>query len=134
LKDPPLVGEGEKGIILTDDDGAWKEGSTAGVLKPAVVMFGEAIKQEVKHAAEESVDNADRLLVIGSSLATYSAWRLAKRARDQGKPLGILNLGGTRGEEAFFQNIDQTTAREGLRCNMDAQEVLPAFFDTLEKG
>jgi NAD-dependent deacetylase sirtuin 4 len=134
LTDPPILSDGEQGVVLIDEDGAWKEGSTAGVLKPAVVMFGEAIRQEVKHSAEESIDNADRLLVIGSSLATYSAWRLAKRARDQGKSLGILNLGGTRGEEAFFQDIDQESAREGLRCNMDAQQVLPALVDTLEKS
>lgn len=132
LQDPPRLANGTRGVILTDDEGAWKEGSTAGIMKPAVVMFGEAIKPDVKLAADEAIDNADRLLVIGSSLATYSAWRLAKRARDQGKTLGILNLGGTRGEEAFFKDINQESGLEGFRCDMDAVEVLPALVRSLE--
>ncbi|KAI9847882.1 MAG: hypothetical protein M1838_000716, partial [Thelocarpon superellum] len=90
--------------VVVDADGAWTSASTAGILKPAVVMFGESIPTAVKQAAEHAIDAADRLLVIGSSLATYSAWRLVRRAQDQGIPIGILNLGGVRGEDEFFKD------------------------------
>ncbi|KAF2669699.1 DHS-like NAD/FAD-binding domain-containing protein [Microthyrium microscopicum] len=133
LRKPPTLPNGQQGRIDIDQDGAWLESSDAGILKPAVVMFGEGIKTEVKDAAEAAIDGADRVLVIGSSLATYSAWRLAKRAVDMGMPLGILNLGGTRGEEAFFERISgEGKERTSVRINLDAAEVLPPVVKAIE--
>ncbi|KAF2461386.1 DHS-like NAD/FAD-binding domain-containing protein [Lineolata rhizophorae] len=82
------------------------DGPHAAVLKPAVVMFGEAIAPPVRAAADAALDRAGRLLVVGSSLATYSAWRLARRAKERGIPVGVVNLGGVRGEEAFFADVE----------------------------
>jgi NAD-dependent SIR2 family protein deacetylase len=70
--------------VAVDEDGAWAQGSEAGILKPAVIMFGESIPGNVKLAVETAVDEARSVMVFGSSLATYSAWRLVKRAKDQG--------------------------------------------------
>jgi NAD-dependent deacetylase sirtuin 4 len=42
---------------------------------------------------------ADALLVIGSTLATYSSLRLVKAASTTGTPVAILNDAGTRGDE-----------------------------------
>ncbi|KAL1645179.1 hypothetical protein SLS58_003884 [Diplodia intermedia] len=100
------------GKVEVDADGALVEGSKAGVLKPAVIMFGESIPHAVKSRAEEAIDGASRLLVVGSSLATYSAWRLVKRAKEQGMPIGILNMGGVRGEEAFFEDVPQDNSAD----------------------
>jgi NAD-dependent deacetylase sirtuin 4 len=112
--------------VRTDKDGAWETGSEGGVLKPAVIMFGESIPAATKVAAEEAVDSAGRILVVGSSLATYSAWRLVKRAREMGMPIGILNIGGARGEEAFFGDVREgNTGRDAVRCSVNAEEVLP---------
>ena len=97
-------------------------------------MFGESIPAERKLAAEEAVDAADRLLVIGSSLATYSAWRLAKRAKELGKPIGILNIGGVRGEDAFFANVGEgEEGRGAVRCSQSADWVLPEVVKALER-
>ncbi|TKA31845.1 hypothetical protein B0A54_16585 [Friedmanniomyces endolithicus] len=49
-------------------------------------------------AVETAVDEAERILVLGSSLATCSARRLIKRAQEQGKRIGVANLGGLRGK------------------------------------
>jgi len=100
--------------VEVDHQGAWESTSTAGILKPAVVMFGESIAESVKNAAEQAIDNSGRLLVLGTSLATYSAWRLARRARERGMPIGIINLGGVRGEELFFD--DRSFTRWGSWC------------------
>ena len=133
LADPPILADGSKSTVEIDKDGAWASTSTAGVLKPAVVMFGESIATDVKVAAEEAIDNTSRILVIGSSLATYSAWRLVKRAKERDMPIGILNLGGVRGEEAFFTGIDNKNDGEmGMRCNESAQTMLPAVVDRLK--
>lgn len=135
LHSPPKLPDGSKAVVEVDKNGAWQAGSTAGILKPAVVMFGETIKAEVKEAAHSAIDNADRLLVIGSSLATYSAYRLAKQAKERGMPIAVLNLGGTRGEEEFFQHAsDIEGGAKAVRCNMDAQDVIPALVKSLEQS
>ena len=129
LSKPP---EGTK--VEQDADGAWLPSSTAGVLKPAVIMFGESIPNPVKLAVESAVDEASRILVLGSSLATYSAWRLIKRAQEQGKPIGVANLGGVRGEEQFFAKVPATgSGRDGVRCSLPLEEVLPALVERLRQ-
>ncbi len=132
LADPPLLPDGTRSRVETDINGAWSPASTAGVLKPAVIMFGESIPANVKLAAERAIDDASRVLVIGSSLATYSAWRLVKRAKERNMPIGILNLGGVRGEESFFADIDSANAGElGVRCSESAEKILPKVVDNL---
>ena len=86
LASPPFLANGTRASVQVDDDGAWSPTSNAGVLKPAVVMFGESIASDIKIAAERAVDEASRILVIGSSLATYSAWRLVNRAKGRHLP------------------------------------------------
>lgn len=135
LANPPTAEDGSKKAVETDGDGAWVPTSTAGVLKPAVIMFGESIPGRVKVAAEEAVDEAGRVLVLGSSLATYSAWRLLKRAREAGKPVGIVNLGGVRGEEQFFTDVSvSNNGRLGVRCSHTLEELLPALVTALKSG
>jgi NAD-dependent deacetylase sirtuin 4 len=134
LASPPEVA-GVQMKVEVDSDGAWAAGNTAGILKPAVIMFGESIPGAVKTAAEEAVDNSGRLLVIGSSLATYSAWRLAKRAKERGMPIGILNLGGVRGEEIFFEGINPTQhGEEAVRIELPSDKLLPAMVDQLKNA
>lgn len=126
LSRPPILKDGSKGLTRVDSDGAWSPQSTAGILKPNVIMFGESIPSSVKLAAENAIDEAGRVLIIGSSLATYSAWRLVKKAHDQKMPIGILNLGGVRKEETFFQDHDSVdSGRNMVRASMAAEEVLP---------
>ena len=134
LQSPPRKADGSTVKVEIDTDGAWKHGSEGGVLKPAVIMFGESIPALTKVAAEQAVDEAGRLLVIGSSLATYSAWRLVKKAKEQKLPIGILNMGGARGEEAFFSNVaDSNTGREAVRVSENVEKVLPQVVKILEK-
>ena len=130
---PPILADGTRASVEVDDDGAWSPTSNAGVLKPAVVMFGESIASDVKAAAERAIDESSRILVVGSSLATYSAWRLVKRAKERHFPIGILNLGGVRGEESFYTNLETTNEGElGFRCNESADQLLPKVVDYLQ--
>ena len=130
LASPP---EGTR--VEQSSDGAWLPSSTAGVLKPAVIMFGESIPGSVKLAVEEAVDEASRILVLGSSLATYSAWRLVKRAKERGMPIGIVNLGGARGEEQFFAGAPlDGFGNDALRCSVSLEEILPALVERLQSG
>jgi NAD-dependent deacetylase sirtuin 4 len=126
LANPPRSPGGGAVRVETDRDGAWSPASTGGILKPAVIMFGESIPSATKLEAERAVDSASRILVIGSSLATYSAWRLVKRAKEKGMPIAILNMGGVRGEETFFRDVPEgNTGREALRVSENAEKILP---------
>ncbi|KAL1311735.1 hypothetical protein AAFC00_001830 [Neodothiora populina] len=133
LASPPVAEDGTRKVVEIDDDGAWSAKSNAGVLKPAVIMFGESIPGAVKTAAEEAIDEADRVLVLGSSLATYSAWRLIKRAKDAGKGIGVINLGGVRGEEQFFSDVPaHNTGKYAVRCSHNLEQLLPEVVKALE--
>ncbi|WEW58818.1 hypothetical protein PRK78_004286 [Emydomyces testavorans] len=107
LVTPPLRPDGTRGIVEAESDGAWSPRSNAGILKPAVVMFGESVDETTKTAAEEAIDEAGKLLVMGSSLATFSAWRLVERAQNRGMSIGILNVGGVRNEAGLFEGAHE---------------------------
>lgn len=133
--DPPVGADGERKRVEVDSDGAWLPSSTAGVLKPAVIMFGESIPGAVKTAAEQAIDEASRILVLGSSLATYSAWRLVKRAKESNMPIGIANLGGVRGEDQFFGNVaPSNTGKFAVRCAQSLEKFLPGLVGVLQEG
>lgn len=69
-----------------------------GVLKPAVVFFGDSIPAADSQRALDEVQNADALLVVGSSLMVWSGFRLARAAAEQGIPVAAINLGATRAD------------------------------------
>lgn len=73
-------------------------GPDKGMMKPRVTFFGESLEPVVRRHSEKLVEQADRLLVVGSSLATFSAFRLVKQAKEEGKPVGLVNVGETRGD------------------------------------
>ncbi|POS87098.1 hypothetical protein EPUL_001305 [Erysiphe pulchra] len=132
-KNPPLENDGSRKRVQVDEDGAWRVG-TCGILKPSVVMFGESISSSIKEAAERAIDSSGRLLVLGTSLATYSAWRLAKRAKDRGMPIGIINLGGVRAEEVFFKDLlHSKNGRTGVRAEVRTDEILPKLVESLRE-
>lgn len=85
-----------------------------GVLKPAVTFFGGTVNRERADAATAAVQEADALLVVGSSLQVYSAFRLARLASERGLPIVLLNTGPTRAD-----------ALADVRLEVEASEVLP---------
>ena len=70
-----------------------------GVLKPDVVFFGENVPPARVRLCERLVDDADALLVLGSSLTVMSGLRFVRRAANAGKPVLIINRGRTRGDD-----------------------------------
>jgi NAD-dependent SIR2 family protein deacetylase len=77
-----------------------------GVLKPAVVFFGESVPPRKVALAMEHVDEADALLVAGSSLTVWSGFRFVKRAAERGIPIAIVNVGPTRGDALASLKIE----------------------------
>ena len=69
-----------------------------GVLKPAVVFFGENVPKARIEDAYRALAESDALLVVGSSLMVFSGYRFAHRAAELAKPVVIINNGLTRAD------------------------------------
>ncbi|CAE6535753.1 unnamed protein product [Rhizoctonia solani] len=84
-------------------------------MKPAVIFFGESISQEVKQRSFSDVEESDRVLFVGTTLATYSAFRLLKHALELNKPVMLLNLGPTRAHSVPKVEIIEAPSSDVLR-------------------
>jgi NAD-dependent SIR2 family protein deacetylase len=78
-----------------------------GVLKPDVVFFGENVPRDRVDAAFGHLDNADAMLIVGSSLMVYSGFRFVERAASLGKPLAAVNLGRTRADALLALKMEE---------------------------
>jgi NAD-dependent SIR2 family protein deacetylase len=83
----------------------------AGVLKPDVVFFGESVPKERVAAAMHHLQQADAMLVVGSSLMVYSGYRFAQAAAAAGKPIAAVNLGRTRADDLLTLKINEPCAQ-----------------------
>ncbi len=81
-----------------------------GVLKPDVVFFGENVPRERVDAAVTSLNEADAMLVVGSSLMVFSGYRFAAAAARAGKPIAAVNMGKTRADPLLSLKIEQSCA------------------------
>ena len=77
-----------------------------GTLMPDVVFFGGSVPRATLDAAWALFDQAELLLVIGSSLTVFSGYRFVKRAHERQVPIGIVNLGETRGDPLAAVRVD----------------------------
>ena len=91
-----------------------------GMLMPAVVFFGGSVPRERVAKVQQAVQQADALLVVGSSLMVYSGYRFCRQAVESGKPLAIVNRGTTRADELAT-----------LKLSMDGAQVLQALVQQL---
>lgn len=77
----------------------------SGFYKPDVVFFGDTVPKERVALCQSAVDEADGILVVGSSLAVHSAFRHIRAASKKGVPVAILNVGETRAEAEGLDHI-----------------------------
>lgn len=94
--------------------------SCHGILKPAVVFFGESVPSETVEFVMARVAEADAMLVVGSSLTVWSGYRFVRAAAGHGQPIAILNIGPTRADALASLKIE---ARVG--------EILPRLLPLL---
>jgi len=91
-----------------------------GTLKPDVTFYGETIPARRTRRAEALVGTADAVLVVGSSLMVFSAYRLVRRAAQADVPVFAVNLGRTRADTLLSGKVAAP-----------AGEALPALVETL---
>jgi NAD-dependent SIR2 family protein deacetylase len=78
-----------------------------GLLKPDVVFFGENVPRERVDVAARHLEQADAMLVVGSSLMVYSGFRFVETMARAGKPVAAVNLGRTRGDDLLALKVGQ---------------------------
>lgn len=83
----------------------------AGILKPDVVFFGESVPRPRVATAMARLEQADAVLVIGSSLMVYSGYRFAQAAAKSGKPIAAVNLGRTRADDLLTLKVAEPCAQ-----------------------
>ncbi|RYF01473.1 MAG: NAD-dependent protein deacetylase [Comamonadaceae bacterium] len=76
-----------------------------GLLKPDVVFFGESVPRERVQAARDALQQADAVLVAGSSLMVYSGFRFVQAAVEAGKPVAAVNQGRTRADDLLSLKV-----------------------------
>ena len=77
-----------------------------GMLKPDIVYFGESVPKEVVQQAFSRVEDAEVLLVAGSSLTVFSGYRFVRHAAALGIPVAIVNRGPTRADDLATVKVE----------------------------
>jgi len=67
-----------------------------GMLRPAVVWFGEGLPQDVWNAAEDAVRSCEVMLVVGTSAVVYPAAGLVPLAKSAGAKVIEINVDETQ--------------------------------------
>jgi len=115
--DAPAGVDGELRRDLRPDGDAGVAGSLAGfrvpdcpecggLLKPGVVFFGENVPPCRVREAFAALQQADGLLVVGSSLMVFSGYRFVRAARERGLQVAALNLGRTRADAELTLKVE----------------------------
>lgn len=86
-------------FVIPDCPACLMENRHNDIQKPEVIFFGESISKEVKDRSFADVESCDRLFLVGTTLATFSAFRLLKHAIELCKPVLLLNVGPTRADQ-----------------------------------
>ncbi|MEF8775909.1 MAG: NAD-dependent protein deacylase [Haloarculaceae archaeon] len=91
-----------------------------GVLKPAVVLFGEPLPAGALERARELVRRSDLVLIAGTSLTVEPAASLPQVAEQTGASLAVINLEETR-----------LSDRATFDFRADVTDVLPALAEAV---
>ena len=93
-----------------------------GPLKPAVVFFGDGVPLATAEEARRASEGCDGVLIVGSSVSTFSAFRLVRDAHVRGVPVAVLTCGWTRVDEMASVKVEKL-----------AGEVLPRVVERLRR-
>lgn len=107
--DEPDIAETEK---------RWRDGdpdprctTCGGILKTTTVMFGEEMPQSEVERALSMADEADAVLVIGSTLSVYPAAFIPVDVAERGRPMVIVNQGPTDHDRLAAARVDGPAGR-----------------------
>jgi NAD+-dependent protein deacetylase sirtuin 4 len=89
---------------------------------PRFVFMGGAVPKDIVAKARRMVDTSSAVLICGSTVTTYSAYSLVRRAKEAGGKVAIVNYGETRADSLADLKIEANLSDTLVRV---AQERLP---------
>lgn len=87
-------------------------------LKPDVVYFGESVPAERKKRLRTMMDNSTSLLIVGSSVAVMSSYKIVLDTLKSNKSVGVMNWGPGRAD-AKVTYLWRTGVGQGLEEMLD---------------
>eukprot|EP00049_Salpingoeca_infusionum_P008893 m.147257 g.147257 ORF g.147257 m.147257 type:complete len:298 (+) comp14163_c0_seq2:112-1005(+) len=97
-----------------------------GRVHPDVVLFGGSLSAEVRNKSLKLITDSDGVVVLGSTLSTFSAFRLLSLAREHDIPAFLINDGETRADKKnLFSQLDAGQTRFHARLH----ETVPQAVD-----
>ena len=81
-----------------------------GTIMPDVVFYGGTVPKARVELVYRNLEQADALLIIGSSLMVFSAYRFCKQAKHIGLPLAVINQGFTRADNLLDCKLEMDCA------------------------
>ncbi len=106
---------------LTEQDIPWLCSECSGVIRPAVVFFGEQIPEQALLETRRLVMSSDLILIVGTSGEVAPAGTLPAWVKGRGGTVIEINLGRTH-----FEGVTD------IRVDEPAEKALPAIIDALE--
>lgn len=113
-------GEGKMQFVVPD---CLACGAGEAPLMPDLVFHGGSVPKEVTASARAAVDECGAMVVVGSTLTTWSGYSLALRAKEAGRPVVVIGVGGTRADHI-----------SDLRVEGQLESVLPALLSEIGEG
>lgn len=104
-------------VDLSTPSGLYNCPNCGALMRPSVVWFGESLSQEVLQAAVSAIQQADLLLVVGTSAMVRPAAGLIDLARENGADIIVVNT-----EKSTTLNSDD------IELIGKAGELVPALF------
>ena len=82
------------------------------IIKPDFVFFGGSIGAATRNEAAKAVQEASAMLLLGTSVQVFSAYRLCRLAVEELEiPLAIVNVGETRADHLADLKVEGETQR-----------------------
>ncbi|WP_254052168.1 NAD-dependent protein deacetylase [Aeromicrobium sp. A1-2] len=101
-----IAPDGDVVLGVTDDFRVAACTTCRGDLKPDVVFFGENVPKDRVQRSYGLVEQAEALVVLGSSLQVMSGLRFVRAARKRDIPIIIVNRGATRADDLATLKVD----------------------------
>ncbi len=92
----------------------------SGPLKPDVIFFGENVPAKRAEKVKRQMSSSSALLILGSSVSVYSAYRIVLQAVETKKAICIVNIGETRAD-----------SHTDLKIQAKCGEILPLALSSL---
>lgn len=96
-----------------------------GILKPGVVFFGGSVPAVVANQATQLAAECDAILIAGSSISTFSVFRLVRAAKDAGKPVAAINIGSMRADPLLSFKVPHLAGEVMMRLATHPSLLVP---------